>query len=535
MGGIDISPIIEAKGTHEVKFPNGTLKGLAVLDGKTKQEKCYRYGGIRFAKPPLGHRRWRRPEPLDDNYDYSGDYTGFGTICPQPEYATVGMSDNPEFQYDEDCLFANIWVPAGPPPEGGWPVMFFIHGGFLQVGNPHQFRSADPQDLLAPGSPARYIVVSAGYRLNLFGFLSGQELLDEDPGSTNFGFWDQRIALEWTYKYIKYFGGNPNNIAIGGLSAGSYSAIFQIAYELYHPEEVQIIKRAQLVSNGLAVQPKTVEESQEQFNELLKAFDIPLDVSSKEKTERLRGISFTELRNKIPSLTLHTFRAVTDGEFVSKHLLRDIITGEFGRRFKASNRTLLIGEVNNEPLLYSTTNPPKSAEHLDEELHNYYPEHVVKALRDLYPRDEQFQVLFGRIVSDMQVYSSSRVLVESMFRGGATTDDVLRYRVEYRAKFFDKYVPRECLVPHAGDMGIWFYNAVDGITEDEKPAILQWLAPLGPWMHGKKGKEVGWGTTSKDQYRVFNADSTIEIKHDQAWDWSQKVRQTVAKSYEIEA
>lgn len=70
------------------------------------------------------------------------------------------------------------------------------------------------------------------YRLNLFGFLSSEELMGDsssasstsstDSYGANFGFWDQRLALEWTYKNIKFFGGDPNNITLAGYSAGMY-------------------------------------------------------------------------------------------------------------------------------------------------------------------------------------------------------------------------------------------------------------------------------------------------------------------------
>ena len=255
----------------------GNLTALTICDDNFK-DKCYRYTGIRFAKPPIGPLRWRRPQPLSEDYDYSGDYSSSKTICPQPSYNNRGRKPNSEFKYDEDCHFLNIWVPAGKPRSGGWPVLYFIHGGWLRVGDPLHYRQCDPQDLQAEDSLEKFILVSPGYRLNLFRFLSCQELLDEDKGNSNFGFWDQRLGLEWVYKNIGKLGGNKNNITIGGVSAGSYSSIFQVAYDIYHPEVTQIIKKALLLSNGLAIQPKTISECDEQFDEVVEMFGINPDL-----------------------------------------------------------------------------------------------------------------------------------------------------------------------------------------------------------------------------------------------------------------
>jgi len=52
------------------------------------------------------------------------------------------------------------------------------------------------------------IVVLPAYRLNIFGFLASKEPLGEDAGrgAGNYGFWDQRAALEWVRDNIGYFG-----------------------------------------------------------------------------------------------------------------------------------------------------------------------------------------------------------------------------------------------------------------------------------------------------------------------------------------
>jgi hypothetical protein len=58
------------------------------------------------------------------------------------------------------------------------------------------------------------------YRLGVFGFLSSSEI-GQDAGSVgetvgNHGFWDQRLALEWTRDNIALFEGNPLQVTISG-------------------------------------------------------------------------------------------------------------------------------------------------------------------------------------------------------------------------------------------------------------------------------------------------------------------------------
>jgi para-nitrobenzyl esterase len=67
--------------------------------------------------------------------------------------------------------------------------------------------------------------VNANHRLGIFGFFAHPELTRESPHhvSGNYGLLVQAAALQWVKKNIAAFGGDPDNISIGGESAGSIS------------------------------------------------------------------------------------------------------------------------------------------------------------------------------------------------------------------------------------------------------------------------------------------------------------------------
>lgn len=186
--------------------------------------------GIRYAQAPVGDLRWRpplRPERVSGIQDA----TQFGNHCPQPP-SPFGLPS-----LTEDCLFLNVFTPAsdghGDDGDGGnhrhhLPVMFWIHGGALVVGESDDY---NPQALVGQG----VIVVTVNYRLGALGFLAhpalSAEAVDPDndddsdhaPASGNYGIMDQQLALKWVRRNIEAFGGDPDNVTIFGESAGGLS------------------------------------------------------------------------------------------------------------------------------------------------------------------------------------------------------------------------------------------------------------------------------------------------------------------------
>ena len=173
--------------------------------------------GIPYAKPPVGDLRFASPQAVtladmaDDNRVI--DATAFGNACPQAA-TTFGNTAS----VTEDCLYLNVYKPKA---SGTYPVMVWIHGGALILGQ------GPGSVIICPRwSKKALVVVTINYRLGALGFLS-HDALGSDSG--NFGLKDQVQALKWVKANIKYFGGDPTNVTIFGQSAGGHSVLSLIA------------------------------------------------------------------------------------------------------------------------------------------------------------------------------------------------------------------------------------------------------------------------------------------------------------------
>ena len=131
---------------------------------------------------------------------------------------------DPALPMSEDCLYLNVWAPA--EGQTGLPVFVWYFGGGLQVGNTAEMEF-DGERIARRG----VVVVTINYRLNSFGFLCHPELTAEAPEAPgNFGFLDQQFGTQWVKRNIAAFGGDPDQITIGGQSAGGMSVSAQIAH-----------------------------------------------------------------------------------------------------------------------------------------------------------------------------------------------------------------------------------------------------------------------------------------------------------------
>lgn len=513
-------------------FDAGALGHLEGLTVNSNGKPALRYfGGLPYALPPLGRYRFRSPRRLPPCYRYGtkvnpGRFTGGTGVCPQPPCRTTL---DPSL-VDENCLQLNIWLPAEDAPKEGWPVLFYIHGGFLQWGNANWSPAA-----LVPllhESAFKAIIVLPSYRLNALGYLAGKELAAEAKSNNseygNMGFHDQRMALEWTHKNISLFGGNPSNITVSGYSAGSHSTFQQVAHELYRvPDNKSIIKRAIMFSNSPGVQPRSVGEHQKQFDEFISRLSIPHDLSGPEKLARLRALPYEKLIEVQSKMTISEFRALSDGSWLPMDLISNINNGDFAKRMKSRGITLLNGECRDEHNLYRNWRiPGNSYESVYTRLVADYPERVASKLmkhycggsQELPSGYESWQVLFGHIYADIQVHHLERGFQNALFKGGLEPGkDVLRYRIDRRLKCVDDSVPPEWKVTHSTDVPIWFWGLdhKPGMTDQEKVWLKDWNEGFARFVNGET---VSWGPTKPREMKRWRSDGKTDVWEDDMWD-----------------
>jgi para-nitrobenzyl esterase len=266
------SPASAAGPNPAVSVSSGKLRGSLNADGVAV------FKNIPFAEPPVGELRWKEPVPAKA---WTGvrDATAFGPMCNQ--------NDNPQLPHSEDCLQLNIWTPKWPMTSRV-PVMVWFHGGGNTAGS-----GVEP---LFDGEPlARHgvVVVTANYRLGIFGFFSHPELTKESPhrASGNYGLTDQIQALRWVQQNIARFGGNPAKVTMFGESAGAADVNALIASPLTKELFVRVIAE----SGPISAETPLADAEKRNVD-----WAATLGIGDRPSLARLRAIADREMMAKLP-------------------------------------------------------------------------------------------------------------------------------------------------------------------------------------------------------------------------------------------
>lgn len=250
VASLSAAPVLAADTLPTVRIDTGRLSGIH--DARAGLDE---FKGIPYAAPPVGPLRWKPPEPV-------AAWTGvrradsFGSRCMQrPVFGDmVFRSDG----MGEDCLYLNIWVPAGSRGKQLPVLVYFYGGGF--VGGDGSEPRYDGASLARHG----IVTVTVNYRLDVFGFLALPELAVESPhhATGNYGLLDQNAALRWVHRNIAAFGGDPGQVTIGGESAGSMSVSVLMVSPLSKGLMQRAIGESGAMLGNLVPRPRALSEQQ---------------------------------------------------------------------------------------------------------------------------------------------------------------------------------------------------------------------------------------------------------------------------------
>lgn len=214
--------------------------------------------GIPYASAPVGALRWM--PPVDPQpWTAPRAARSFASACVQSGRLYGPGSNN---RYDatigttlgttlgsEDCLYLNVWAPAGAE-AGSKPVIVWVHGGSNITGY-----TADPvYDGANLARTADAVVVSVNYRLGIFGWLNVAQLRTGDPltDSGDFAMLDLIHALKFVQGNIAAFGGDPGKVTLMGQSAGSVNVLALMTSPVVTAARPQLFHRLVELSGGIS-------------------------------------------------------------------------------------------------------------------------------------------------------------------------------------------------------------------------------------------------------------------------------------------
>jgi len=300
------------------KTENGLVRGFPGTDARITVFK-----GIPFAADPIGENRWKAPQPAE-NWEGVRDCYEFAPITmqatpgkdPEAFYSKEWHVDSEIAMSEKGSLCVNVWTPAKSADEK-LPVFVWYFGGGLREGNPAEMEF-DGERIARRG----IVVVTINYRVNVFGFLTHPELVAQQPDNCgNFGYLDQQFATRWVKENIAVFGGDPENITIGGQSAGGGSVCAQLAAD----SNAGLFQKAIIMSSFAADVYKnrnmslSFEDAQKQGVEFFKFLGV-------ETLEEARKLDAFYIRDKYAEFG-GMWRPVVEGYFFDDEPLKKVTTG----------------------------------------------------------------------------------------------------------------------------------------------------------------------------------------------------------------
>ncbi|UJR37369.1 hypothetical protein I4U23_030077 [Adineta vaga] len=292
--------------------------------------------GIPYAQQPIGELRWKPSQALAASNGTK--YAYIPNACPQRN--TYGIPAT------ESCLTLNVYAPDDAI---NLPVYVWIHGGSFTSGAGVEYEATSFVSTSMNNS-IPVVFVTINYRLGLLGFLADKALFDERSGmhnkstTGNYGILDQLTALDWIKKNIRGFGGNPEEITIGGESAGGASVTILLTSLLTTNDTFQ---RA-IVQSG-SVWPNAVSTLQTAINDSGNVLRILTNCTT---LRCLRDLTVEEILKVQSILSSKNMFGLAANPVIDNYVLDNTMENNYAKG-KFQKVPILIGANTNETSLFT--------------------------------------------------------------------------------------------------------------------------------------------------------------------------------------